>query len=62
MIKRAVDLLSPSIAKLIDKSIKNRKFPSQLKMSKVFPVFKLVQSLIHPIIGQYQFSQLYLNV
>ena len=40
IIKLAVNSLSPSIARLINKSIESGKFPSQLKIAKVFPVFK----------------------
>ena len=61
IIKLAVDSLSPSIAKLINKSIKNGEFPSQLKIAKFSLFLKVVKSLIHPIIGQYQYSLLYLK-
>ena len=40
IIKLAVDSLSPSIARLINKSIETGVFPSQLKIAKVYPVFK----------------------
>ena len=40
IIKLAIDLLSPSIARLINRSIETGVFPSQLKIAKVFPVFK----------------------
>ena len=40
IIKLAVDSLSQSIARLINKSIESGEFPSQLKIAKVFPVFK----------------------
>ena len=62
IIKLAVDSLSPSIARLINKSIESGEFPSQLKIAKVFPVLKVAKSLIHPIIGQYQFYPLYLKI
>ena len=40
IIKLAVNLLSPPIAWLINKSIESGEFPSQLKIAKVYPVFK----------------------
>ena len=43
IIKLAAQVLSPSIALLINKSIyikKNGKFPTQLKSAKVIPIFK----------------------
>ena len=40
IIKLAVDSISPSIAMLINKSIETGEFPSQLKVAKVFPIFK----------------------
>ena len=40
IIKLAAQVLSPSIALLINKSIKTGKFPTQLKPAKVIPIFK----------------------
>ena len=40
IIKLAAQVLSPSIALLINKSIKTGKFPTQLTSAKVIPIFK----------------------
>ena len=38
--KLACDVLSPSIALLINKSLQTGQFPNKLKMAKLFPIFK----------------------
>ena len=40
IIKLAAQLLSPSIAMLINKSIATGQFPSQMKLAKVLPIYK----------------------
>ena len=40
IIKLAANVLAPSIAILVNKSIKTGKFPTQLKTAKVFPIYK----------------------
>lgn len=40
ILKMAVQILSPSIAVLINKSLDTGAFPDQLKLAKVFPIFK----------------------
>ena len=40
ILKLACDVLSPSIALLINKSLQTGQFPNKLKMAKVFPIFK----------------------
>ena len=40
ILKMACDIISPSIADLINKSITTGHFPNQLKIAKVFPIFK----------------------
>ena len=40
IIKMAASILSPSITTLINKSISNGCFPSQMKLAKVFPIHK----------------------
>ena len=40
ILKMACDIISPSIAALINKSITSGSFPNQLKQAKVYPIFK----------------------
>ena len=40
ILKLAAEILSPSFAALINKSLNTGQFPKQLKMAKVFPIFK----------------------
>ena len=40
IIKLAVNIVSPIIAKLINKSINSGSFPDQIKVAKVYPIFK----------------------
>ena len=40
ILKLAAEILSSSIAALINKSLYTGQFPNQLKMAKVFPIFK----------------------
>lgn len=40
VLKMACNILSPTIAMLINKSLDQGIFPSQLKCAKVFPIFK----------------------
>ena len=40
ILKMACDIISPSIAARINKSITSGSFPNQLKQAKVYPIFK----------------------
>ena len=40
ILKLACNVISPSIASLINKSITSGKFPNKLKLAKVFPIFE----------------------
>lgn len=40
ILKLACNVISPSIASLINKSITSGRFPNKLKLAKVFPIFK----------------------
>ena len=40
ILKMAAHILAPSIAFMINKSIDTALFPSQLKLAKVFPIYK----------------------
>ena len=40
ILKLAAEILSPSIAALVNKSLYTGQFPNQLQMAKVFPIFK----------------------
>lgn len=40
LLKIIQNIISPSIAAIINKSLSSGKFPNKLKMAKVFPIFK----------------------
>ena len=60
ILKLACDVISPSIAFLINKSIQTSQFSQQLKMAEVFPIFKSGQKTDHQIITPFRSYQLYL--
>ena len=55
IIKKVGQVLSPSIAALINKSTQTGVFPDQLKCAKVFPIYKVVTNRILEITDLFRY-------